>query len=72
MRLLIARFVVLSVRLHAMALFRKFAKESITKSPPLPVKRRARLLVKESISNIHNKGSEFVPLSFFKNVLVIL
>ena len=67
MRLLTARFAVSSVRLLVTVLSRKFAKESITKSPPLPVKRRARLLVKESISNIHNKGSEFVPLRFFKN-----
>lgn len=55
MSLLTVHFAVSSARLLATALFRKFAKESIMKSLPLLAKRRARLLVKESINNLYIK-----------------
>lgn len=51
MSLLTAHSDALSARLLVMVSSRKFAKESIMKSLLLLVKRRARLLVKESINN---------------------
>ena len=67
MNLLTALSAVLKGRLLVTALFRKYVKESIMKSLPLLVKRRARLLAKESINKLHKmqKGNAlFVPLDF--------
>ncbi len=62
MNLLTAHSAVSSVRLLVTVLSRRYAKESIMKSLQLLVKRRARLLVKESINNLYIKGSACVPL----------
>ena len=52
MNLLTALSAVLSGRLLATALFRKYAKESIMKSLRLLVRRRVKPLAKESINNL--------------------
>lgn len=57
MSLLTAHSDALSARLLVMVSSRKFAKESIMKSLLLLVKRRARLLVKESINNYTYMGA---------------
>ncbi len=72
MRLLTAHFAALSVRLLVTALFRKFAKESIMKSHRLLVRKRAKLLVKESINNIHIRGGVIRPLKFLQNPVIIM
>ena len=69
MRPLTALFAVSSVKLLATVLSRKFAKESIMKSPPLPAKRRARPLVKESTNNIHKRGTVAFPLVFLTKII---
>ena len=54
-----------SVRLLVMVSSRKFARENIMKSLLLLVKRRARLLVKESINNYTYMGAVIsLPLFF--------
>ena len=65
MSLLTALSAVSSAKHRATVLFRRCAKESTMRSLRLPVKRRARLLVKESISNIYIKGNATVSLNFF-------
>lgn len=65
MSLLTAHSDALSARLLVMVSSRKFAKESIMKSLLLLVKRRARLLVKESINNYTYMGAVIsLPLFF--------
>lgn len=66
MSLLTAHSDALSARLLVMVSSRKFAKESIMKSLLLLVKRRARLLVKESINNYTYMGAVIsLPLFLF-------
>jgi len=61
MNLLTVLFADSSVRLPVTASFRKSEKESITKSLQLLVKRRAKLLVRESINNkMHPCGAFFI------------
>lgn len=64
MSLLTAHSDALSARLLVMVSSRKFAKESIMKSLLLLVKRRARLLVKESINNYTYMGA-VISLHYF-------
>lgn len=66
MSLLTAHSDALSARLLVMVSSRKFVKESIMKSLLLLVKRRARLLVKESINNYTYMGAVIsLPLFLF-------
>lgn len=60
-----------SVRLLVMVSSRKFARENIMKSLLLLVKRRARLLVKESINNYTYGSRLLLPLFFLFTVILM-